>query len=28
MAWFKRQEKGIITPTEQKKETPDGLWYK
>jgi acetyl-CoA carboxylase carboxyl transferase subunit beta len=28
MAWFKRQEKGIITPTEHKKETPDGLWYK
>ena len=28
MAWFKREEKGINTPTEQKKETPDGLWYK
>ena len=28
MAWFKRQEKGISTPTEQKKETPDGLWWK
>ena len=28
MAWFKRVEKGIVTPTEQKKETPDGLWYK
>ena len=28
MAWFRREEKGIITPTEQKKETPDGLWYK
>lgn len=27
MAWFKRQEKGIITPTESKKEAPDGLWY-
>ena len=27
-AWFTRKEKGIITPTEQKKETPDGLWYK
>lgn len=27
MAWFKRQEKGIITPTEAKKEAPDGLWY-
>jgi acetyl-CoA carboxylase carboxyl transferase subunit beta len=28
MAWFRREEKGINTPTEQKKETPDGLWYK
>jgi acetyl-CoA carboxylase carboxyl transferase subunit beta len=28
MPWFKRVEKGIHTPTEQKKETPDGLWYK
>jgi len=28
MAWFKRTEKGIITPTAQKKEAPDGLWYK
>lgn len=28
MSWFKRKEKGIITPTENKKETPDGLWYK
>lgn len=28
MAWFKRQEKGIHTPTEKKKEAPDGLWYK
>ena len=28
MAWFKRVEKGIVTPTEQKKETPDGLWHK
>jgi len=28
MAWFTRKEKGIITPTELKKETPDGLWYK
>ncbi|OWP62943.1 acetyl-CoA carboxylase, carboxyltransferase subunit beta [Hymenobacter amundsenii] len=27
-SWFKRKEKGIVTPTEQKKETPDGLWYK
>ena len=28
MAWFRRQEKGIQTPTEAKKEVPDGLWYK
>lgn len=28
MAWFKRTEKGISTPTENKKEAPDGLWYK
>ena len=28
MAWFKRIEKGIVTPTDQKKETPDGLWHK
>lgn len=28
MSWFKRVEKGISTPTEQKKETPDGIWYK
>ncbi len=28
MAWFKRTEKGIVTPTEQKKEAPDGLWFK
>lgn len=26
--WFIRTEKGIQTPTELKKETPDGLWYK
>lgn len=26
MTWFKRTEKGIITPTEEKKEVPDGLW--
>ncbi|MDX2197080.1 MAG: acetyl-CoA carboxylase, carboxyltransferase subunit beta [Cytophagales bacterium] len=25
--WFKRQDKGISTPTELKKEAPDGLWY-
>jgi acetyl-CoA carboxylase carboxyl transferase subunit beta len=28
MAWFNRKEKGIITPTTEKKETPDGLWHK
>lgn len=27
MAWFSRKEKGITTPTELKKEAPDGLWY-
>ncbi|ACE06722.1 hypothetical protein Aasi_1431 [Candidatus Amoebophilus asiaticus 5a2] len=28
MAWFRRKQKGILTPTEHKKEIPDGLWYK
>ena len=28
MSWFKRKEKGIQTTTEQKKDTPKGLWYK
>jgi acetyl-CoA carboxylase carboxyl transferase subunit beta len=28
MAWFTRKDKGIQTPTEAKRETPDGLWYK
>lgn len=28
MAWFKRQDKGIQTRTEEKREAPDGLWYK
>ncbi len=28
MAWFKRKDKGISTPTEAKKEAPDGLWYR
>jgi acetyl-CoA carboxylase carboxyl transferase subunit beta len=28
MAWFKRKDKGIQTPTEAKKEAPDGLWFK
>ncbi|MEL6916637.1 MAG: acetyl-CoA carboxylase, carboxyltransferase subunit beta [Bacteroidota bacterium] len=27
-AWFRRTEKGIQTATEQKKDTPKGLWYK
>ena len=27
MSWFKRTEKGINTPTEFKRETPDGIWY-
>jgi len=27
-AWFKRKEKGIQTATEEKKDTPKGLWYK
>lgn len=26
--WFKRKEKGIQTATEEKKDTPRGLWYK
>ncbi|MCC5930051.1 MAG: acetyl-CoA carboxylase carboxyltransferase subunit beta [Cyclobacteriaceae bacterium] len=28
MAWFQRKEKGIHTPTENKKDVPDGMWYK
>lgn len=28
MAWFKRKEKGIQTSTDQKRDTPKGLWYK
>ncbi|MGJ8745587.1 acetyl-CoA carboxylase, carboxyltransferase subunit beta [Polaribacter sp.] len=28
MAWFKRTDKGIQTLTENKKDTPKGLWYK
>jgi acetyl-CoA carboxylase carboxyl transferase subunit beta len=28
MAWFKRTQKGINTPTEDKKDVPKGLWYK
>ncbi|HEV7346718.1 acetyl-CoA carboxylase, carboxyltransferase subunit beta [Telluribacter sp.] len=27
MSWFVRKEKGINTPTEMKREAPDGLWY-
>jgi len=27
-AWFKRTDKGIQTPTEDKKDVPKGLWYK
>ena len=28
MNWFQRKEKNINTPTTQKKELPDGMWYK
>jgi acetyl-CoA carboxylase carboxyl transferase subunit beta len=28
MAWFKRKTKGILTPTADKLEGPDGIWYK
>ena len=28
MGWFTRKSKNINTPTEQKKETPDGFWHK
>jgi acetyl-CoA carboxylase carboxyl transferase subunit beta len=28
MSWFKRKDKGIQTSTEEKKDTPKGLWYK
>ncbi len=28
MAWFQRKDKGIRTPTKDKKDVPDGLWYK
>ena len=27
-SWFKRTNKGIQTPTDEKKDTPKGLWYK
>ena len=26
--WFKRIKKGITTPTQEKKDSPDGLWFK
>lgn len=28
MSWFKRVKEGITTKTEEKKETPDGIWEK
>lgn len=28
MAWFKRSKKNILTSTEEKKDSPVGLWYK
>lgn len=28
MSWFKRSDKGILTPTEAKREVPDGVWFK
>jgi acetyl-CoA carboxylase carboxyl transferase subunit beta len=28
MSWFKRIKEGITTTTHEKKETPEGLWYK
>lgn len=28
MGWFTRKKKNIVTPTDQKKETPDGIWHK
>jgi acetyl-CoA carboxylase carboxyl transferase subunit beta len=28
MSWFKRVKEGILTQTQDKKPTPDGLWYK
>ncbi len=28
MSWFRRKDKGIQTPTEEKKDIPKGLWYK
>ncbi len=28
MVWFKRRKQGVVTPTNEKKETPEGLWNK
>ena len=28
MAWFRRKKKGIQTNTQDKKDTPEGLWHK
>ncbi len=28
MGWFKRRKQGVVTPTNEKKETPEGLWFK
>ncbi|MFA9290369.1 MAG: acetyl-CoA carboxylase, carboxyltransferase subunit beta [Solirubrobacteraceae bacterium] len=28
MVWFRRKEKNITTPTESKKDAPEGAWYK
>ncbi len=28
MGWFTRKDKNIVTPTEEKKNTPGGLWHK
>ncbi|MEC7267952.1 MAG: hypothetical protein VXV82_04960, partial [Bacteroidota bacterium] len=28
MGWFSRDQKGIQTPTDNKKEMPEGLWHK
>ena len=28
MSWFQRKKEGILTPTKEKKNIPDGLWYK
>ena len=28
MSWFKRDKEGISTQTKDKKEVPEGMWYK